>query len=195
MNRKEEEIKRKLLELETSVLKETTPTLITDQKTGNLRTTSNAGGNANVGATTSGAPTTVKSDLCYFGGLGLIGIGILMLFQYIQIGSGFMGFLGMGGGGFGLLLIPLMVGIGWMFYDSKNRAGWYITSLSCAVIFFAVLATVRITIPNLSLLSMVMMLMPFAIGGALLLKGVGGPKGVEEALRGEIKQLKKEKES
>lgn len=195
MNRKEEEIKRKLIELETSVLKETTPTLITDQKTGNLRTTPGAGGNANVGATTSGAPTTVKSDLCYFGGLGLIAVGILMLFQYIQIGSGMMAMFGMAGGGFGLLLIPLLVGIGWMFYDSKSRAGWYITGLSCAVIFFAVLSSVRIMLPNLSLLSMVMMLLPFAIGGALLLKGVGGPKGLEESLRGEIKQLKKEKES
>jgi hypothetical protein len=194
MNRKEEEIKRKLLELETSVLKETTPTLITDQKTGSLRTTSSG---STVDTKSTGAPTTVKSDLCYFGGLGLIGIGILMLFQYIQVGNGVMAMFGLGGGGggFGLLLVPLLVGIGWMFYDSKNRAGWYITGLSCAVIFFAMLSSIRIMLPSLSLLSMVMMLSPFAIGGALLIKGLGGPKGVEESLRSEIKQLKKEKEN
>ncbi len=186
MNRKEEEIKKKLLELETTVLKESPSSgqLASEHKSTTLQTTEK-----------STPSTTVKSDLCYFGGLGLIGCGILMLFQHVSVGSGFMGMLGMGSGGFGLLLIPLMVGIGWMFYDSKARAGWMITAGSCALIFFAVLSSLRMNFPNLSLLSMVLMLLPFAFGGALLLKGMGGPKGVEETLKGEIKQIKKEKDS
>lgn len=184
MNRKEEEIKKKLLELETSVLKESPGSLASEQKSTTLTT----GG--------SQAPaTTVKSDLCYFGGLGLIGVGILMVFQHVTVGSGLMGMLGFGGGGFGLLLIPLMVGIGWMFYDSKNRAGWVITAGSCAMIFFAILSSLRMNFANIPLLSLIMMLLPFAIGGALLLKGMGGPKGVEAALQNEIKQIKKEKDS
>lgn len=188
MNRKEEEIKKKLMELESTVLKESPGSssnqLMQDQKSTAFK------------ASESQTPsTTVKSDLCYFGGLGLIGCGILMLFQHVTVGSGFMGLLGMGSGGFGLLLIPLLVGIGWMFYDSKSRAGWMITAGSCALIFFAVISSLKMNFPNLSLLSTVMMLLPFAFGGALLLKGMGGPKGVEEALKGEIKQIKKEKES
>ncbi|MBA3994083.1 MAG: hypothetical protein C0469_11200 [Cyanobacteria bacterium DS2.3.42] len=185
MNRKEEEIKKKLLELETSVLKESPSQLAAEHKSTTLKTSD-----------PQTPATTVKSDLCYFGGLGLIGVGILMLFQHVTVGSGFMfGMLGMGSGGFGLLLIPLMVGIGWMFYDSKSRAGWMITAGSCALIFFAILSSLRMNFPNLTLLNMVMMLLPFAIGGALLLKGMGGPKGVEETLKGEIKQIKKEKDS
>lgn len=184
MNRKEEEIKKKLLELETSVLKEAPSQLASDAKSTVLKTPGS-----------EKPSTTVKSDLCYFGGIGLIGVGLLMLFQHVTVGSGFFGMLGLGAGGFGLLLIPLMVGIGWMFYDSKSRAGWMITAASCALIFFAILSSLRMNFPNLSLLSMVFMLLPFAFGGALLLKGMGGPKGLEETLRGEIKQIKKEKES
>lgn len=184
MNRKEEEIKKKLIELETSVLKESPSQLTHEQKSTALKT-----------ADSQKPATTVKSDLCYFGGLGLIGAGILMLFQHVSVGSGVMGMLGFGSGGFGLLLIPLMVGIGWMFYDSKSRAGWMITAGSCAVIFFAILSSLRMNFPNLSLLSMILMLLPFAFGGALLLKGMGGPKGVEETIKGEIKQIQKEKDS
>lgn len=185
MNRKEEEIKKKLLELETTVLKESPGQLASEQKS----TTLKSGGSET-------PSTTVKSDLCYFGGLGLIGVGLLMFFQHVSVGSGgLFAMLGLGGGGFGLLLIPLMLGIGWMFYDSKSRAGWMITAGSCALIFFAVLSSLRMTFANMSLLSTIIMLLPFAIGGALLLKGMGGPKGVEEALKGEIKQIKKEKES
>ncbi|MBX9949020.1 MAG: hypothetical protein K2Y39_07650 [Candidatus Obscuribacterales bacterium] len=184
MNRKEEEIKKKLLELETSVLKESPGQLASDSKSTTLTT----GGSQT-------PATSVKSDLCYFTGLGLIGVGILMMFQHVTIGSGFLGMLGFGGGGFGLLLIPLMLGIGWMFYDSKSRAGWMITAGSCALIFFAILSSLRMNFANIPLLTLIMMLLPFAIGGALLLKGMGGPKGVEDALKKEIKQIKKEKDS
>lgn len=184
MNRKEEEIKKKLLELETTVLKESPGQLAAEKKSTTLTT----GG--------SQAPaTTVKSDLCYFAGLGLIGVSILMMFQHVTVGSGIMGMLGFGGGGFGLLLIPLMLGIGWMFYDSKSRAGWAVTAGSVALIFFAILSSLRMNFGNIPLLSMIMMLLPLAAGGALLLKGMGGPKGVEEALQKEIKQIKKEKDS
>lgn len=184
MNRKEEEIKKKLLELETSVLKESSGPLASDSKSTTLTT-----GRSQTPA------TTVKSDLCYFGGIALIGIGVLMMFQHVTVGTGFMGMLGLRGGGFGLLLVPLMVGIGWMFYDSKSRAGWMITAASCALIFFSILSSLTMNFASIPLLSMVMMLLPFAIGGALLLKGMGGPKGVEDVLKKEIKQIQKEKDS
>jgi len=35
------------------------------------------------------------------------------------------------------------------------------------------------------LLGLIMMLLPFAVGGVLLLRGLGGPKGVKERLRKE----------
>lgn len=181
MNKKDEEIQRKLAELESDVLKEAPHQLTTAQSSTKLTTTK------------SNPPaTSVKSDLCYFGGLGLILVGILMLFQHIRVGTSFFQMLGLGGQGFGLIILPLLLGIGWMIYDSKSRVAWLITAASCALIFFSVILSLVMTFPQMTLLSLVMMLLPFAFGGALLLKGMGGPKGVEESLRKEIEQVKKE---
>ncbi len=41
------------------------------------------------------------------------------------------------------------------------------------------------TFPTMSLLGLVVMLIPFALGGALLLKSVGGPKGLKQKMRDE----------
>ncbi len=63
----------------------------------------------------------VKSDLCYFGGIASLLVGLLCLFQHVKIGTGFFSALGLGGQGFGLLMIPLLIGIGWIMYDSKTE--------------------------------------------------------------------------
>jgi len=65
--------------------------------------------------------TSVTNDLCYFGGIGLILTGLFMFFNHLKVGTGFLNMLGMAGGGFGLLLIPLMIGIGWLIYDPKSK--------------------------------------------------------------------------
>ncbi|HEY9786242.1 MAG TPA: hypothetical protein V6D17_12615 [Candidatus Obscuribacterales bacterium] len=179
MSKKDEEIKRKLDELEMSVLKEAPQPLSVQEKSTQLRADSTSS-------------TSIKSDLCYFAGLGLIVTGFLMLFQHIRVGTGFFAALGIGSQGFGLILIPLLIGIGWMVYDSKNKLAWLLTAMSCALIFFSVMTSLVMSFPSMTLLSMIMMLLPFAFGGALLLKGLGGPKGVEESLKKEIKEIKKD---
>jgi hypothetical protein len=180
MNKKDEEIQKKLEELETTILRETPTTkpnmpAIPDRTTG-LSTGSHA-------VSTKEEATTVKSDLCYFGGIGLIMLGLFMMFQHIRVGTGFFNMLGMGGGGFGLLLIPLMIGLGWLFYDSKNKIAWLLTAGSCALIVLSVIASLVMVFPMLSLTQMIIMLLPFAIGGGLLLKGIGGPKAIEDKLK------------
>jgi hypothetical protein len=129
--------------------------------------------------------TSAKQDFYYVCGIGLLLLGILMLFNHIRVGTGMFAALGMGSGGFGLVLIPLLVGLGWMMYDSKNKIGWAITALSIALIFFSALSSLIMMFPSVTLLGLILMLLPFAAGGALLLKGMGGPKGVEQKLREE----------
>ena len=182
MGKKDDEIERKLKELESSVIKEkisseTENQLSAPKKTTQLQVVQGS---------------DVKSDLCYFAGLGLIFVGLMMLFQHVRVGTGLFAMLGMGSQGFGILLIPLMVGIGWIIYDSRNKWAWALTSLTCAVICFSILTSLVLSFPSLSLLSLILMLLPFAAGGALLLKGVGGPKGLEEKLKLEDK-LKNDK--
>lgn len=177
MSKKDEEIQRKLQELEAAVLKEsvtpkeTSHPLVTPEKSTELLTTPK-----------NQVQSTVQNDLCYFAGIGLILTSLFLFFNHIRVGTGMLQLFGMGGTGFGLLLIPLMTGIAWLIYDSKSKAGWLLCAASCAVICFSVLSSLVMTFPNLTLLGTIMMLFPLAAGSGLLLKGMGGPKAIEDKL-------------
>lgn len=176
MRNKDDEIKRKLDELEDTILKEQTSKAdLTNAKKDPLL------------LTTSPSSTAVtKSDGYYFGGLLSIGLGLVILFQTVQVSSNIFSMFGFGGGGFGLLLIPLIVGMGWLMYDAKAKMAWLLTAVSCLIIVLSILGSLIMYIPRLPLLTMVMILFPLALGGALLLKGAGGPKAAIE----EIKKIK-----
>jgi hypothetical protein len=170
MDRKDEQVERKLLELETAVDKEASEAhkLSVENPSSEVTKVTEA---------------QVNSELCYFSGLALIGLGFLMLFQHVKVSTGMFSALGLGGGGFGLLMIPLLVGIALIMYDSKNKIGWGILVLTCVLILFAVLSALIMNFPTISLLGLIMMLVPFAAGAALILKGVGGPKALHEKLK------------
>jgi hypothetical protein len=175
MDKKDEQIERKLIQLEESVKEDSAHKVSAPDRTGSGLT----------GEMLPEGQTDVKSEVYYFSGLGLILTGILLLFNHIHVGTGFFAAFGWGGGGFGLLVIPLLVGIGWVFYDSKNRIGWAIVAAACGLIFFSCLSSLIMTFPTVSLLGLILMLIPLAAGGALLLKSAGGPKGLKQHLRDE----------
>jgi len=185
MNKKEDEIQRKLTELENTVLREQTELTTAGLSTTGMSTTGmNATGkHGEIGASES---TGLKSEGYCFGGLASIFCGLLLVFQHVRVGSGLLAMLGMGSGGFALLFLPLMIGIGMMFYDYKNKWGWVITALSCVLLIFAFLATLTITFPGVSMMQLIIMFLPFAIGAAFLVKGLGGAKGVEKAIKGQL---------
>lgn len=187
-NKKEEEIERKLKELEAAIVKETPPVLKESAQLSNIPKSSELQSQKNepVSATTESTSTSAGSDICYFSGLCLIFLGLAMMFQHVRIGTGFMNMLGLGGHGIGILAIALMIGIGWLFYDSKSKIAWFITIGGCVAIVLGVLSSLVMNFPSLSLLSLIMMLLPFAAGGALLLKGMGGPRGVQAKVKGEL---------
>jgi len=174
MNKKDEQIERKLIELETTVANESQKSVTDPKQPGH-----------DLLETPPEPTVNVKSDLYYFAGLGLVLTGVLMLFNHIRLGTGFFAMLGLGGGGFGLLLIPLLIGIGWIFYDTKSKLGYAITALTIGVIFFGCLSSLVMTFPSMTLLGIVMMLLPLAVGGALLVKSAGGPAGIKQKMRDE----------
>ena len=93
------------------------------------------------------SPTPLKDDLYYFGGIGLVAFALITLFQHIRVGTGMLQALGLSGQGFGLLMLPLLVGIGLIVYNPKNKLGYLVLSLTCAIIFYAVLAGLIMTFP------------------------------------------------
>jgi hypothetical protein len=129
------------------------------------------------------SPTLVKDDLYYFSGIALMAFAVLVFFQHVRVGTGFIQALGLGAGGFGLLMLPLLVGIGLIVYNRKNKIGYAVISVTSALILYTVLASLIMTFSPISFLGLIIMLAPLAVGGALFVKGMGGPKGIEYRLR------------
>ena len=61
-------------------------------------------------------------------------------------------------GGFGLTLIPLLVGIAFLFYDGKSVTGWLLTIVGTTVILAGVLMNMDIYFRPTSLYNTLMML-------------------------------------
>lgn len=157
MTAPEEEIERKLIELEASLKEDPQQQLSVPAKS----------------SQPSVNDDVVKSDLYITMGSCLLLLGVLLFFNHVRLGTSFFtNLFGMGQAGFGLILIPLMIGAGILLYDYKKRIGWIITAASCALIFFSVLSRLVMTFPSMSLLGMIMMLLPLAGGAALLVKGI-----------------------
>ena len=114
----------------------------------------------------------MHSDMQIFSGFALIAVGILMVLNHVKIGTGYMTLLGLGGGGAGFLILPIIVGIGIMFYDYKNKLGWRLAGGGFVVLLFVLLSQLTMHFAHISLLGFILMFLPLAIGGAMLAKGV-----------------------
>src|SRR5262249_29248459 len=135
-----------------------------------------------------------KSDLHYFGGIGLLCFGLFMLFQHVRVSSGYgWGWYGFyPGAHIGYMLVPLLVGIGMIVYNSKNVWGWLISAVSVFMLVFTIISGLSISFYPISMIDLIIMLLPFSIGGAFVIKGMGGAKGVDEAIKKQIAASKKQ---
>ena len=110
---------------------------------------------------------------------GLVGLLMLagggyLLMQNIVVGSfGLFGYPLYNAWGMqltsGYALIPLIFGIGTLFYGWRTL-GWTLTIASAAAIFFGVLAEMRITFRTMSLFELVVILTLVAGGAGLMLR-------------------------
>ena len=105
------------------------------------------------------------------GGVGqfLVGLamavgGAYLLTQQVMVTSGFWGWFGPNT--FGLSLLPLIVGIGILFFNGRSALGWVLTFLGAVVIFLGILMNLRIYFAPTSLFNTLIML-------ALLAGGLG----------------------
>jgi hypothetical protein len=97
------------------------------------------------------------------GGVGTFLIGLLMssvgaylLLNQVQVTAGFWHFGAYGG--FGPTLVPLLVGIAFLFYDGKSIVGWLLTAIGAAIILAGVLMNMEIYLRPTSLYNTLLML-------------------------------------
>ena len=106
----------------------------------------------------------------FFLGLAMVIAGAYLITNRIVVVSGFWS-LG-GYSVFGLSLIPLIIGIGILFFNGKSIAGWLLLFVGVVVIVTGVLMNLHIYFQATSLFGTIVMIVLLAGGIGLILRGL-----------------------
>ena len=111
------------------------------------------------------------------GGVGQFLLGLVMavggaylLTQQVMVTTGFWGWFG--ANTFGLTLLPLLIGIGMLFFDGKSAAGWVLTLCGAVLIFLGILMNLRVYFAPTSLFNTLVMLLLLAGGLGLVARSL-----------------------
>lgn len=115
----------------------------------------------------------------FLGGLAMMVAGGYLLLQQVQVHSGFWGWFGPNT--FGLTLVPLLVGIGFLFFDGKSFVGWFLAGAGALIIVAGIIANLQIWFRPTSLYNTLIMLGLLAGGIGLVARSL---KAKPEAKKG-----------
>ncbi len=103
-------------------------------------------------------------------GLAMTVAGAYMLASRVVVSSGFWYFGGYNT--FGLSLIPLIFGIGFVFFNGKSIIGWLLVFVSSVIIIAGILMNLNIYFQTTSLFNTIIMLILFAGGIGLIARSI-----------------------
>lgn len=108
-----------------------------------------------------------KNELMQFvAGIVMLAVGLYIFSQKVIVFSGY-GFFSFGSGRFssGLIIVPLIIGIVWMFITGANFASKVFTSLSVLLIIVSVIMSTHIHLSAMTLYEWILLLI-LIFGGA-----------------------------
>jgi uncharacterized protein len=117
-----------------------------------------------------GAGGTPGGLWMFFGGLAMVVVGGYLLLNQVEVHSGFWSWWG--GQTFGLTLLPLLVGIGFLFFDGKSLVGWILTGAGALIIVAGILVNLQIYFRPTSLYNTLLMLALLAGGLGLIARSL-----------------------
>jgi uncharacterized protein len=100
----------------------------------------------------------------FFVGLAMVVVGAYLLLTRVMVGSGM--WLLWGYNALGLSLLPLLAGIGWLFFDGRSVGGWVLTACGALIIVAGIIANLHIYFAPTSLFDTLVIL-------GLLAGGIG----------------------
>lgn len=103
-------------------------------------------------------------------GLGMAVAGAYMLISRVTVTSGFWNWGGYNT--FGLSLVPLIFGIGIVFFNGRSVIGWLLVFIGSVIILSGIIMNLQIYFQPTSLFNTIIMLVLFAGGIGLLVKSV-----------------------
>lgn len=108
-------------------------------------------------------------------GLVVAAVGLYLILNQVQVTTGYWQIWGWGLGGtstFGLTLVPLMLGIGLLFFNGRSIAGWLLAGVGVAIIIAGILSSLHIYLRDTSLFNFILMLALFAGGLGLMARAL-----------------------
>ena len=103
-------------------------------------------------------------------GLALAIAGGYLIMNQVQVTSGYWHWWGPNT--FGLTLLPLVIGIGLLFFNGKSIAGWLLAGGGAVIIFVGILSNLQIYFQQTSLFNTILMLTLFAAGLGLMARAL-----------------------
>jgi multisubunit Na+/H+ antiporter MnhF subunit len=103
-------------------------------------------------------------------GLGMSVAGAYLLTQRVTVTSGYWTLWGYNA--FGLSLLPLLFGIGLLFFDGRSIAGWLLTFAGVVIILVGIIANLGIYFQPTSLFNTLVMLVLLAGGIGLVARSL-----------------------
>ncbi|TXI47628.1 MAG: hypothetical protein E6Q50_13205 [Lysobacter sp.] len=121
------------------------------------------------------------------GGIGQFFIGLMcavaggwLLTNQVHVSSGGGWYL-WGMNGFGLSLIPFILGVGLIFFNGKSIAGWVLLAAGLVIVFVGILSNLQIYFRSTSLFNTLMMFGLLAAGLGMMAASLKSKPGPENA--------------
>jgi hypothetical protein len=114
----------------------------------------------------------------FFAGFLMTAVGGYLLLNQVTVAGTFWDFFGFNA--FGLTLLPLLVGVGFLFFDGKSVIGWALSVAGAGIIVAGILMSMHIYFRPTSLYNTLVMLVLIAGGLGLIarsLRASGPAKG------------------
>ncbi len=123
------------------------------------------------------------------GGIGQFFIGLMcavaggwLLTNQVHVSSG-GGWNVWGMNGFGLSLIPFILGVGMLFFDGKSIAGWILLAAGLVIVFVGILSNLQIYFRSTSLFNTLMMLGLLAAGVGMMAAALRSKSNSQDAAK------------
>ncbi|MDE6751105.1 MAG: hypothetical protein K2K21_18865 [Lachnospiraceae bacterium] len=134
--------------------------------------------------------------LQFLGGLAMLVVGLYILAQKVMVSSSFLSGMRLGGLNMnnGMIMIPLIIGIIWMFASGGSFISKVFTGMSVLLIVAAIVISTNISLVHMSLYEWVIILVLIFGGVGILAKILLASRSVdkeEKADRGEIEDNRK----
>jgi hypothetical protein len=108
----------------------------------------------------------------FFAGLAMVVAGGSLLLTTVTVSSGH--WMLWGYSAFGLSLVPLLIGVGMLFFNGKSVAAWVLTGAGALIILAGIIANLRIYFGPASLFDTLVMLVMLAGGIGLIARSLRG---------------------